>query len=71
MNSTQKIRRELDRRRARCKVMDTYLEAYELLADTNTFSNPNMAGKSAMIVNKQLKKEQQKIQELRRKLNGD
>jgi len=71
MATMQQMRRDLDRRRARTKILESYLDAYEMLADTNTFSNANMAGKSAARVAQALKREQEKVQQLRRQINGD
>lgn len=72
MATIKQMKRDLDRRRAKVKILESYLDTYELLADRgDVFSNSNMAGKSAVVVANQLKREQQKVQQLRRQINGD
>lgn len=64
------LQADITRRKARANVMRQYLEAYELLVDNNAFDNNNMPSKNAAKVYNALKKEEDKIQNLRRQLHG-
>lgn len=68
--SKGQLQAQITRRKARANVMRQYLEAYETLVDNNAFDNNNMPSKNAAKVYNALKKEEDKIQSLRRELHG-
>lgn len=68
--SKGQLQAAITKRKARANVMRQYLEAYETLVDNNAFDNNSMPSKNAATVYNALKKEEDKIQNLRRQLHG-